>query len=122
MNPDIESIRSDSDEHADEDADGAQLLLDGWREGFGEPRCTDDDYCIVAELSLKSTPFCIQRDKTRALYVYLDNIRGTRPFDVDENWLEFRRRLGEIPGVSLWILVSSAYSFLKSVHFQDVPS
>ena len=94
----IESIRSDSAE----DADGAQLILDWWREeGFREPKCTKKDNCIVAELPLKPiafTPFAIQRDRKRALYVYLDNIRGTSPFDVGENWREFRRRLDGIPG------------------------
>jgi hypothetical protein len=99
MNPEeiIESIRSDSAE----DADGAQLILDWWREGFREPKVTEKDNCIVAELPLKSiafTPFAIQRERKRALYVYLDNIRGTSPFDVDGNWREFRRRLDGIPG------------------------
>lgn len=99
MNPQeiIESIRSDSAE----DADGAQLILDWWREGFREPKVTEKDNCIVAELPLKSiafTPFAIQRDRKRALYVYLDHIRGTSPFDVDSKWQEFRRRLDGIPG------------------------
>lgn len=99
MNPEeiIESIRRDSAE----DADGAQLILDWWREGFGEPRCTDKDNCIVAELRSKSiafTPFCIQQSRKQALYVYLDNIQATSPFRVDENWQEFRRRLDGIPG------------------------
>jgi len=49
----IESMRSVKDKRAKEDADGAQLLLDGMRERFGEPRVTEDNYCIVAELSLK---------------------------------------------------------------------
>ena len=99
MNPEeiIESIRRDSAE----DADGAQLILDWWREGFGAPKCTEKGYCIVAEFTLRSvafTPFAIQKARKRALYVYLDNIRATSPFDVDENWREFRRRLHGIPG------------------------
>jgi len=100
MNPEeiIDSIRRESDE----DADGAQFVLDWWREeGFGEPRCTDKNYCIVFEVPLKSTaftPFAIQQDSSRALYVYFDNIKATSPFDVDENWLEFHRRLNAIPG------------------------
>jgi len=99
MNPEeiIESIRIDSAQ----DADGAQLILEWWREGFREPKVTDKDNCIVAELPLKSvafTPFAIQHYGRQALYVYLDNIRATSPFDVDETWRQFRRRLEGIPG------------------------
>jgi hypothetical protein len=99
MNPEqiIETIRRDSGENAD----GAEVILDWWSERFGEPRCTDEGNCIVAEFQLKSgafTPFAIQQYGKQALYVYLDHIQTTSPFEIDENWQEFRRRLEGIPG------------------------
>lgn len=86
----------------DADADGAQLILDEWPSSLGKPRCTPNGYCIVAELPFEPigfTPFCIQRECSRALYVYLHNIRNSSPFDLDEDWQEFRRRLDGIPRI-----------------------
>ena len=105
----IELIRQDSPE----EATFAQRIVDRWRERFGEPICTPEGFCIVAEVkfdSLNFNPFAIQREGKRAVYVYLQNIRRTPPFDLDENWAEFRRRLDDVPGVDFKDTDTGAYS------------
>jgi len=39
-------------------------------------------------------------DNGGRLWTYNKNFRSIRPFDVAENWAEFRRRLDDIPGVN----------------------
>jgi hypothetical protein len=105
----IELIRQDSPE----EAMPAQRIVDRWRERFGEPICTPEGFCIVAEVkfgSLSYNPFAIQREGKRAVYVYLRNIRRTPPFDLDENWDEFRRRLNDVPGVDFEDTDNAAFS------------
>jgi len=105
----IDLIRQDSPE----EATLAQRIVDRWRARFGEPICTPEGFCIVAEVkfdSLSYSPFAIQRKAKRAVYVYLQNIRSTPPFDLDENWHEFRRRLDDIPGVDFSDTEKGTYS------------
>ncbi|MFS8084080.1 MAG: hypothetical protein ACMG6H_00455 [Acidobacteriota bacterium] len=105
----IELIRQDSPE----EATFAQRIVDRWRERFGEPICTPEGFCIVAEVKFDAfdfNPFAIQREGKRALYVYLQNIRGTPPFDLDENWCEFRRRLDDVPGADFKDTGKGTYS------------
>jgi hypothetical protein len=94
----IESIRQDSTE----EARFAQRIVDWWRERFGEPICTPEGFCIVADVRFDSfsfNPFAIQKERKRAVYVYIEHIRKTPPFTLTENWDDFRRRLDDIPGV-----------------------
>jgi hypothetical protein len=105
----IELIRQDSSE----EATLAQRIVDRWRERFGEPICTPEGFCIVAEVKFDDfdfNPFAIQREGKRAVYVYLQNIRRTPPFNLDENWNEFRRRLADVPGVDFKDTGTGAFS------------
>ncbi len=89
----IEGIR----ERSPMEAEIAQRILDWSKENFA-PKCSQASFL----LELKDTPKTfhpVSIDKSGRLWIYNKNIRNTRPFDLAENWLEFRHRLDDIPEV-----------------------
>jgi hypothetical protein len=114
----IELIRQDSPE----EATFAQRIVDRWRERFGEPICTPEGFCIKAEVKFDAfdfNPFAIQRERKRAVYMYLQNVRNTPPFDLNENWDEFRRRLDDVPGIDFKDTPKGIYASESLSPFSD---
>jgi hypothetical protein len=84
-----------------EDADVAQEIFDWSRQHF-KIRTTPEGWNIAPEFQLAARtfrPFVIQERNSRALYVDVQNIRSTPPFDTSESWQELRKRLVNMPGV-----------------------
>ena len=84
-----------------EDADVVQKLLDWSRQHFTGIRTTPEGWNIVPEFrpGPAFSPFVIQKEGKRALYVGIQNIQRTPPFDTAEKWQEFRDRLVKLRGV-----------------------
>jgi hypothetical protein len=90
----IEAIR----ERSPSEAETAERILD-WAKEYFAPKCSQTSFL----LELKDNPKTfhpLSIDKWGRLWTYNRNIRNTRPFDDADNWLEFRRRLDDIPGVN----------------------
>lgn len=95
----IEKIREDSPE----DAHVAQTLLDRSRQHFTGIRTTPEGWNIVPVFRQEEfafSPFVIQKEKRRALYMDVQNIRTTPPFDSEQEWQEFQDRLDKMRGVN----------------------
>lgn len=83
-------------EESPEDADVAQKLLDWSRQHFTKVPTTSGGWLIVPEFGEGADPFRpfgIQKETSRALYIYVKNIKRTPPFDTAGKWEEFRDRL-----------------------------
>lgn len=81
-----------------EEAEIARRMLD-WSQQYFTPKCSSSQFRLDLRDNPKTFhPLAITNDGR--LWIYNKNIRGTGPFDVAENWTEFRRRLGDIPGVN----------------------
>jgi hypothetical protein len=94
----IAKIRQESPE----DADVAQKILDWSRQHFTEITTTPKGWLIVPVFRQGAgifSPFGIQKEKSRALYMYVQNIKSTPPFDTAKKWHEFRDRLDKTRGV-----------------------
>jgi hypothetical protein len=88
----IAAIRGESPK----DADVAQKLLDWSRQHFTEVPTTSGGWLIVPEFGEGAgpfRPFGIQKETSRALYIYVKNIKRTPPSDKVGKWEEFRDRL-----------------------------
>jgi len=99
--PPAEEIVAKIRQSSPEDADVAQEILDWSRQHF-EIRTTAKGWNIAPEFQQGACtfrPFVIQERNSRALYVDVQNIRSTPPFDTSENWQEFRKRLVNMRGV-----------------------
>jgi hypothetical protein len=96
----IEVIRTISPE----EAKLAQRFLDWSTDNFDRIGSSLSD--IVPELQLASNVFSptyihVERNVAR-LAMEVSKVREIRPFDIDENWSEFRRRLDSIHGAEFW--------------------
>jgi hypothetical protein len=93
--PTPEEIVAKIRQESPEDADVAQKLLDWSRQHFTGIRVTPEGWNIVPEFRRGPafSPFVIQKEKRRALYMHVRNIRRTPPFDTAKKWHEFRDRL-----------------------------
>jgi hypothetical protein len=81
-----------------EEAKVVRRMLD-WSQQYFSPKCSSSQFRLDLRHNPKTFhPLAITKDGR--LWIYNKNIRGTRPFDVAENWTEFRRRLDDIPGVN----------------------
>jgi hypothetical protein len=107
----IAKMREDSPE----DADVAQKILD-WSRQFFEITTTPKGWLIVPVLRQGAgtfSPFGIQKEKSRALYMYVQNIRRTPPFDAAPKWQEFCDRLDKIRGVHFDLTPNGNYYSAK---------
>jgi hypothetical protein len=94
----IAAIRGESPQ----DAEVAQKLLEWSRQHFTRVPTTSEGWLIVPELGQGADPFRpfgIQKETSRALYIYVKNIKRTAPFDTEGKWQEFRDRLVDLRGV-----------------------
>jgi hypothetical protein len=90
----IEVIR----EKSPKEADLAQRILDWSKQDF-TPKCRQTQFRLDLTANPKAFhPLSI--DNGGRLWTYNKNIQSIPPFDVAENWAEFRRRLDDIPGVN----------------------
>ncbi|HEX8889156.1 MAG TPA: hypothetical protein VF779_08260 [Pyrinomonadaceae bacterium] len=70
-----------------------------WSRQYFLPYCRQTQFRL--DLKNSSTGFHpIAVDKYGNVWTYDKHIRKTRPFDIAENWLEFKRRIDAIPGVN----------------------
>ncbi|MBA2734121.1 MAG: hypothetical protein H0U54_14735 [Acidobacteria bacterium] len=91
----IEEIR----ERSPLEADIGQRIVEWSRQCF-LPKCSQTQF----RLDLKDGPRTFHPlaiDRDGRVWTYNKNIRNTPPFDIADNWLEFRRRIDAIPGVNL---------------------
>jgi hypothetical protein len=80
------------------EAELAERILD-WSKHYFTPKCSHTQFRLDLTTNPKSFhPVAI--DNGGRLWTYNKNIQSIRPFDVAENWAEFRRRLDDIPGVN----------------------
>jgi len=80
------------------EAELAEQIL-SWSKQYFIPKCSSKQFRLdLIDNPTTFHPLAITDDGR--LWIYNKNIRGTRPFEVAENWTEFRRRLADIPGVS----------------------
>jgi hypothetical protein len=90
----IEGIRKRSPK----EAELAERILD-WSKHYFTPKCSHTQFRLDLATNPKTFhPLAI--DNGGRLWTYNKNIQSIRPFDVAENWAEFRRRLDDIPGVN----------------------
>jgi hypothetical protein len=90
----IEALR----DRSAKEAEIAQRILE-WSKLFFIPRCSRTSL----RLDFKENPSTFHPmsvDTSGRLWTYNTNIRSTPPFDVNENWTEFRRQIDDIPGLS----------------------
>jgi hypothetical protein len=100
--PTPEEVIAKIREESPEDADVAQKILD-WSHNHFEITTTPTGWLIVPVFRQGAgtfSPFGIQKEKRRALYVYVQNIKGTPPFNTAQKWQEFRDRLDKMRGVN----------------------
>lgn len=90
----IQAIR----ERSSTEGEIAQRILD-WSKQYFVPKCNRASFLLVLMVKPKTLRI-LSIDKDGRLWTYNKNIRSIPPFDVPENWLEFRRRLDAIPGVN----------------------
>lgn len=80
------------------EADIAQRIVE-WSRQYFLPKCSQRQF----RLDLKDSPRTfhpLSIDKDGIVWTYDENIQITPPFDIAENWLEFRRRINAIPRVN----------------------
>ena len=97
-----EAIVEEMRQESPEDADVAQKLIDWSLECRAEISVTPGEWNIVPMFrqgAVLFAPFAIQKDNARALYMRVENIRGTPPFDTAQKWQEFCERLDNMRGV-----------------------
>ena len=109
--PAPEGVIAKMREESPEDADVAQKLLDWSRKHFTEIRLTPKGINIVPGFRREDafSPFVIQKERKRALYVDVRNIQRTPPFDTAEQWQEFCDRLGKMRGVDFELTTDGNY-------------
>lgn len=109
--PTTEEIIAKMRQESPEDADVAQKILDWSRQHF-EIRTTPEGWNIVPVFKQEVfaySPFVIQKEKRRALYMDVQNIRTTPPFDTAHKWQEFRDRLDKMRGVNFELTPDGDY-------------
>lgn len=90
----IEGIR----ERSPKEAELAEQILD-WSKHYFTPKCSHTQFRLDLTTNPKTFhPLAI--DNGGRLWTYNKNIQSIRPFDVADNWAEFRRGLDDIPGVN----------------------
>jgi hypothetical protein len=97
-----EEVVAEMRRESPEDADVAQTILDWSRQHFTEINVTAGEWNIVPVFrqgAVLFSPLAIQKDNRRALYIRVENIQGTPPFNTAEKWREFRDRLDKMRGV-----------------------
>jgi hypothetical protein len=90
----VEEIIAGIRARSPKEAELAERILD-WSKPYFTPKCSHTQF----RLDLTSNPKAFHPlaiDKGGRLWTYNKNIQSIRPFDVAENWAEFRRRLDKI--------------------------
>lgn len=103
----VAEIRKDSPE----DADVAQKILNWSRQHFNGINVTPKGWNIVPEFRSGPafSPFVIQKEAKRALYVDVRNIQKTPPFDRAKKWQEFCDRVVKMRGIDFELTPDGNY-------------
>jgi hypothetical protein len=97
------------------EAEIAQRILD-WSKQYFISKCSNTQFRLdLIDDPRTFHPLAV--DKFGRVWTYNKNIRSTPPFDVAENWTEFRRRLDDIPGLNF--PEHDMYSSAKLVSLTD---
>lgn len=94
----VDEILAVIGERSLKDAEIARRIVT-WSRDYLTPKCSSHQFRLdLSDDPRTFHPLAVTDDGR--LWIYNKNFRSTPPFDVDENWAEFRRRLGDIPEVS----------------------
>jgi hypothetical protein len=94
----VEEIIEAIGERSPKEAEIAQRILN-WSKQYFTPKCSTTSFRL--DLTDRPKTFHpVSIDNGGRLWTYNKNIRSVAPFDVAENWTEFRHRLDDIPGVN----------------------
>jgi hypothetical protein len=93
----VDEIIQTISDRSSKEGEIAQRIVDWSKENF-VPKCNRASFLL--ELMGKKTLHPLSIDKDGRIWTYNRNIRSTKPFDIAENWLDFRTRLEAIPGVN----------------------
>ncbi len=110
--PTPEEIIAKMRQESPEDADVAQKILDWSRRHFTEIRLTPEGWNILPVFrqgAVLFSPLVIQKENRRALYMHVQNIQGTPPFDTAQTMQEFRDRLDKLRGVHFELTPNGNY-------------
>ena len=117
--PTPEEIIAKMRQESPEDADVAQKILDWSRQHF-EIRITPEGWNIVPVLRQEMfafSPFVIQKEKRRALYMDVRNIQTNPPFNTSQKWQEFQDRLEEMRGITFTVTPEGNYYWAEYSDF-----